>query len=106
MRCTLLTATLLLLATTAMAGAQSCAGGICIGTLNPGAGLPRAISGGAIGSPRGMVGRNPFDFQTDANGVTRDRSGNILPPADSLGITRTRDGSICARDANGLLVCR
>lgn len=105
MRRALLTATLLF-ATTATAGAQSCAGGICIGTLNPGAGLPRAIAGGAIGSPRGMVGRNPFDFQTDASGITRDRSGNILPPADGLGLTRTHDGRICTRDASGLLICR
>ncbi|HQU70371.1 MAG TPA: hypothetical protein PLI43_19550 [Albidovulum sp.] len=105
MRRALLTATLLF-ATTAVAGAQSCAGGICIGTLNPGTGLPRAITGGAPGSARGLVGRNPFDFQTDATGITRDRSGNILPPADGLGLTRTRDGKICARDASGLLHCR
>lgn len=105
MRRALLTA-MLLLATTAMAVAQSCAGGICIGTLNPGAGLPRAISGGALGSPRGSLGQNAYDFRTDALGVTRDPSGNILPPKDGLGLTRTRDGRICIPDANGMLNCR
>lgn len=105
MRRTLLTA-LFLLATASTIGAQHCAGGICGGQINPMSGLPRAIAGGAIGSPRGTLGRNTFDFQTDALGVTRDRRGTILPPADSQGLTRTHDGKICARDASGLLRCR
>lgn len=105
MRRTMLTA-LILLATASTAGAQHCAGGICGGQINPMSGLPRAIAGGAIGSPRGTLGRNAFDFQTDALGVTRDRTGNVLPPTDSLGLTRTRGGRICAPDANGLLQCR
>lgn len=97
---------LLLLATASAAGAQTCAGGICAGIITPGAGLPRAIAGGAIGSPRGALGQNADDFRTDALGVTRDPAGGILPPADGIGLTRTRDGRICARDANGLLLCR
>lgn len=105
MRRALLTA-LLLHATAAAAGAQTCAGGICAGIVTPAAGLPRAIAGGAIGSPRGSPGRTAHDFRTDVLGVTRDPAGNILPPADGLGLTRTRDGRICARDASGLLLCR
>lgn len=99
-------ATLMVLATASAIAAQNCAGGICGGFINPNSGLPRGIAGGAPGLPGGTFGRNPFEFQTDALGVTRDQSGNILPPTDSLGLTRTRDGRICSPDANGLLQCR
>ena len=96
---------LILIATASAPGAQPCAGGICSGTISPFAGLPRAIAGGAVGSPRSALGQNAYDFRSDALGVTRDPAGNILP-TDSLGLTRTRDGRICTRDANGLLQCR
>lgn len=97
--------TALIILTTAPAVAQNCAAGICGGPINSGSGLPRAIAGGSIGSPRAGLGQNAYDFHTDALGLTRDPAGNILN-TDSLGLTRTRDGRICTRDANGMLQCR
>lgn len=95
----------LVLAMAPVAGAQDCPGGICGGMIDPGAGLPRAIAGGLPGLPPVALGRNAYEFRTDALGVTRDPAGNVLN-TDSLGLTRTRDGRICARDANGMLQCR
>lgn len=98
-------AALILVTTVPATGRQHCAAGICAGSLNPMSGLPRAIAGGAAGSPGAELGLSPYALRTDALGVTRDPAGNILP-TDSLGLTRTRDGRLCTRDASGLLQCR
>lgn len=95
----------LFIAAGAAAGAQTCPGGICAGTIAPDARLPRAVAGDLPGASLGPLGRSAYDFRTDALGLTRDPAGNILPK-DALGQTRTRDGRICIADANGMLNCR